>query len=167
MNYEDVVRASSSKLESANKAFQRIYPGDSEAVQPVQTLYGGAHLFKSETIEKIGELSRKHLQTYAPDAKAFSEALQLSVSKEMAETIYARVNEKLKAQAVEDFRIDFEDGYGNRPDAEEDETARVAAAHLAEGMEKGVLSPFIGIRIKPLNEELKNRSFRTLGIFMN
>jgi len=26
-----------------------------------------------------------------------------------------------------DFRIDFEDGYGNRPDAEEDQHAKIAA----------------------------------------
>ena len=39
-----------------------------------------------------------------------------------------RVNEKLRREPVEDFRIDFEDGYGNRPDAEEDGHAVAAAA---------------------------------------
>jgi len=34
------------------------------------------------------------------------------------------VLEKLSREAVEDFRIDYEDGYGNRPDAEEDGHAR-------------------------------------------
>ena len=32
-------------------------------------------------------------------------------------------------------------------------------------MEKGILPPFIGIRIKPFTEELKVRSARTLDIF--
>ena len=37
-----------------------------------------------------------------------------------AERVHARVAEKLQREPVEDFRLDFEDGYGNRPDAEED-----------------------------------------------
>ena len=65
-------------------------------------------------------------------------------------------------EAVEDFRIDFEDGYGNRPDAEEDGHAVAAAQAVAQGHKDGTLSPFIGIRLKPFNEELKARSVRTL-----
>jgi len=68
---------------------------------------------------------------------------------------------------VEDFRIDFEDGYGVRPDEEEDEHAAFAARELAEGLAAGTLSPFIGIRIKPFTEELKARSIRTLDIFLS
>jgi hypothetical protein len=79
----------------------------------------------------------------------------------LAHTIYARVQEKLQREPVEDFRIDFEDGYGNRPDAEEDGHAEAAAIEVAKGMEAGSLPPFIGIRIKPFNEELRARSIRT------
>ena len=32
---------------------------------------------------------------------------------------------------------------------------------------KGLLPPFIGIRIKPLSEQLKRRSLRTLDIFVS
>ena len=70
-------------------------------------------------------------------------------------------------EPVEDFRIDFEDGYGNRPDSEEDEHARLAATEVAVGMRNETLPPFIGIRIKPFNEELRARSFRTLDIFVS
>ena len=77
------------------------------------------------------------------------------------------MQEKLKREPVEDFRIDFEDGYGNRPDAEEDGHAETAAAEVAKGIEAGTLPPFIGIRIKPFNEELRARSFRTLDIFVS
>ena len=75
--------------------------------------------------------------------------------------------EKLQREPVEDFRIDFEDGYGNRPDDEEDGHAVSAAAETAEGSKNGTLPPFIGIRIKPFNEELRARSFRTLDIFVS
>ena len=81
-------------------------------------------------------------------------------------TIYRRVREKLKREPVEDFRIDFEDGYGNRPDEEEDGHAAAAAEEVARGMNAGELPPFLGIRIKPLTEELRARSIRTLDIFL-
>jgi citrate lyase beta subunit len=84
----------------------------------------------------------------------------------LAHTVYARVREKLRKEPVEDFRIDFEDGYGNRPDSEEDQHAVAAAAELSAGMSAGELPPFIGIRIKPLTEELRDRSIRTLDIFL-
>ena len=35
-----------------------------------------------------------------------------------------RMLAKLDREPVEDYRIDFEDGYGVRPDAEEDEHAK-------------------------------------------
>jgi len=85
----------------------------------------------------------------------------------LAYTIYTRVQEKLKREPIEDFRIDFEDGYGNRPDTEEDGHAESAALEVAKGMEAGTLPPFIGIRIKPFNEELRARSMRTLDIFVS
>ena len=73
----------------------------------------------------------------------------------------------LRHEAVEDFRIDFEDGYGNRPDEEEDGHAEAAAREVAKGMKEKTLPPFIGIRIKPLTEELRVRSLRTLDIFIS
>ncbi|MDQ2855185.1 MAG: phosphoenolpyruvate kinase [Acidobacteriota bacterium] len=85
----------------------------------------------------------------------------------MAHTIYRRVHEKLGREPVEDFRIDYEDGYGNRPDAEEDGHAAQGALEVAAGMERNSLPPFIGIRIKPFTEELRERSMRTLDIFVS
>ena len=85
----------------------------------------------------------------------------------LAHTIYGRVNEKLRREPVEDFRIDYEDGYGNRPDAEEDGHAESGALEVAAGMAQDTLPPFIGIRIKPFTEELRERSVRTLDIFVS
>ena len=67
---------------------------------------------------------------------------------------------------MEDFRLDFEDGYGNRPDAEEDGHAASSAEEVARGFSRKTLPPFIGIRIKPMNEDLRARSMRTLDIFV-
>src|SRR5438128_6753111 len=85
---------------------------------------------------------------------------------QLAQRVYDRVIEKLKREPVEDFRLDFEDGYGNRADKEEDGHAESSAIEVARGMEKKTLPPFIGIRIKPLNEDLRARSIRTLDIFI-
>jgi citrate lyase beta subunit len=80
--------------------------------------------------------------------------------------VYRKIISKLEREAVEDFRIDFEDGFGNRSDEEEDTTAVTAAMELAKGMKEKTISPFIGIRIKPFTEDLKRRGVRTLDIFL-
>ena len=153
------------RLKAAQEKVLRHYPGEAGLRQPVHTVYGGAHIFKSETTKKLGELALKALSTYAPAAKEFGEAIGIDPS--TADTVYARVQEKLKREAVEDFRIDFEDGYGNRADAEEDGHAAQAAAETAKGMAAGTLPPFIGIRIKTFSSpELGARSLRTLDLFL-
>lgn len=151
-------------LSEANRAFARRFPGDRAARQPVHTVYGGGHLFRADTAPKLGAAARRALADYAPDPSAFAEALGLAP--DLAGRVYALVGEKLDREPVEDFRIDFEDGYGNRPDAEEDAHAAEAAGQVAAGLAAGTLPPFLGIRIKPLNEELRNRSLRTLEIFL-
>jgi len=154
-------------LERVQRAQNRVlarYPGDSGARQPVHTVYGGAHLFSADTAKKLGELALRSLGTYAPDAGTFGEAI--GIRGELASKVYDRVREKLSREPVEDFRIDFEDGYGNRPDEEEDGHAVAAAQQVATGMAAGTLPPFIGIRIKPLTRDLAGRSLRTLDVFL-
>src|SRR5689334_12636080 len=152
------------RVHRAQTRVARLYPGDSGARQPIHTVYGGAHLFTSDTAHKLGELALRALETYAPDAPAFCEAI--GVRAELAPKVHERVRDKLRREPVEDFRIDFEDGYGNRPDAEEDGHALAAAQQVAAGFVAGTLPPFIGIRIKPLTRDLAARSLRTLDIFL-
>jgi citrate lyase beta subunit len=151
-------------LDKANVGVAERFPGDSSARQPVHVVYGGAHLFKSDAAQKLGSVALRTLQEHAPDAASFGVALGLDAA--VAARIYPRVVEKLTREPVEDLRIDFEDGFGNRPDREEDEQAQRAAAEVAAGMKDGTLPPSIGIRIKPLNEELKRRSLRTFDLFL-
>lgn len=160
----DSIERITKPLRTTMAAFSTRYPGESGRRQPVHTVYGGAHLFKSDTAVRLGQLAVRSFEAYAPDANAFAAALDLP--SELADTIYARVGEKLSREAVEDFRIDFEDGYGTRPDAEEDGHAVAAANEVAKGMAAGTLSPFIGIRIKTFSDELMSRSMRTLDLFL-
>jgi len=162
----DVLAPIRARLTDSNAMFSKDFPGDAPHRQPVHTVYGGAHLFKADTAKKMATLAVKHLDEYAPTADTLVNALGLPLSGELAATLYGRVREKLQREAVEDFRIDFEDGYGNRPDAEEDGHASAAGREVAAGLAAHTLPPFIGIRVKPFTEELAARSIRTLDLFV-
>ena len=156
---------SAAALRAANLSFAARYPGEAGSRQPVHTVYGGAQLFGPDSARKLGDVAQRAMREYAADAATLGRALGISDHPALT-TIYSRVAEKLTREPIEDFRIDFEDGYGNRPDAEEDGHCVAVAEALATGMKQGTLPPFIGIRIKPLNEELRARSTRTLELVL-
>lgn len=183
-------------LKSANTSFAKNFPGDSDQRQAVHTVYGGAQIFKADSALKIGMTALNSLHDNSenfvefakgiglpgnerlPKSKAQIKVLLVKLKKNpdavrksnepawLAYTIYNRVVEKLQREPVEDFRIDFEDGYGNRSNEEEDKHAEFTAKEVTRGMKENILPPFIGIRIKPFTEELKGRSIRTLDIFI-
>ncbi len=183
-------------LHQALDRFAERYPGDSPRRQPVHTVYGGAHLFRYDTAPRLGVLALRSLETYGPDFATFARAVGLpgavglpehpaeiaalgqAIERDpeglgrawpaawLAWVVHGRVLAKLDREPVEDFRIDFEDGYGSRPDDQEDATAVEAAQQLALGLSEGTLPPFIGIRIKPWSRELQRRSARTLDLFV-
>jgi hypothetical protein len=156
----------STRLKTANQKLARTYPGDSIARQPVHTFIVGGDQFTSSSAQRAGAEALAALEEYAPKSRAFAEVIGLSGDREFAKAVRKRVCEKLEREPVEDLRLDFEDGYGVRPDAEEDGHAASAAREVAAGMKAGTLPPFIGIRIKPMSSELHARSLRTLDIFV-
>ncbi|NMO19773.1 phosphoenolpyruvate kinase [Pyxidicoccus fallax] len=153
-------------LRAANLAFASAYPGESPRRQPVHVVYGGAHLFRANTARKLGDLALAALKDYAPDAAELAHGLGLPQRGRFAQRVYGRVVDKLQREPVEDLRIDFEDGYGHRPDEEEDGHAISAATEMARGLEQGSLPPFVGIRVKSFTEELFERASRTLDLFV-
>lgn len=140
------------------------FPGERPDRQPVHTVYGGAHLFTAATAGRLGELALAALQRWLATPQDLAAVLDLP--DDLASRVHRLVTEKLQREPVEDFRIDFEDGYGHRPDHEEDGHARSAAEELATGMSAGSLPPFTGIRVKSLSGELHRRSLRTLDLFL-
>jgi hypothetical protein len=194
-----------------------------ETRSPVHVVYGGAHLFKAGTPQKLGRLALKSIEDYAPNFVEFARAMWLKGADTLpvyedaiqnlefqivdnpekvkeknfdawfAWTIYLRTIEKLKTEAVEDFRIDFEDGYGFRTDAEEDADAISASDELAKAFLSepsasadgsnannsnakrnppanvggSDLPTFCGIRIKSFTPETFERAIRTLDLFLN
>ena len=73
---------------------------------------------------------------------------------------------KLAGQPVEDLRVDFEDGYGARPDAEEDAAAVSAGAALAGLLTAPGGPSFAGIRFKSLEPPTRRRGLRTLDLVL-
>jgi len=194
MSLVDEASAHLESLGDANRAFARLYPGDRVHRQPVHTVYGGAQLYKADTTRRLGELAQRSLDAYGRDpfelargvgylsegafdgldladvrARFAADPAKLRAalpSAWLACNVYERVRAKLVREAVEDFRVDFEDGFGARSDAEEDATAIAAAQEVAAGMSQDILPPFIGIRIKSFGEEWKARGARTLELFV-
>lgn len=117
--------------------------------QPVHTLYGGAHLFRPDTVLKLGALARKAWQQFGPIG-----------------TTPERIERKLATEPIEDLRIDFEDGYGLRSNDEEDRHA-VEAAQNVNAAE--VLPPFLGIRVRSFASGggTRGRAERTLQLFLD
>ena len=183
------------QLAGANRSFEENYPGKSLRRQPVQTFYEGAHLFKAESAKNFALLANKSLTDFAPDFVSFANALGLKDADSLPDNnaaidallteiqnngidpknsavwlawrVYAQVKKKLEREAVEDFRLDYEDGFGIHPDEKEDAVAVQGAKEVADGMKQNILPPFIGIRIKPFNSEFVERSVRTLNIFVS
>ncbi len=168
----------------------------SQIRNPVHVVYGGANLFRSDTPNKLGKIALKSLETYAPNFAEFARAMWLkgadalpvydepisdlknrltenaeAVKREnfdawFAWTIYERATRKLQREAVEDFRIDFEDGYGFRSDAEEDSHCISASDELAKSFLERTITPFCGFRIKSLQTGTFRRAIRTLDLFL-
>ncbi len=180
------IEAIASPLTTAGRGFQSRYPGPPERRQPVHTVYGGAHLFRFDSAPRLGRAASRHFAHYFPDFQTLGRVLELpghaaleagptadreSVASgsgplSLLARVHQRVEEKLQREPVEDFRIDFEDGFGHRPDAEEDHEAVRAAKEVARGLAEGTLPPFIGLRIKAFSPELHGRSLRTLDLFL-
>ena len=129
-------------------------------------MIGSADKFTHDAATRVGEEAIALVDSFAPKASDFAAILGLPNDAVFVETVSARVMKKLEHEPVEDYRLDFEDGYGTRPGKEEDGHAESAALEVAKGMQQGTLPPFIGIRIKPLSRELNKRSLRTLEIFV-
>jgi citrate lyase beta subunit len=134
--------------------------------QPVHTVFGGAHLFRAGVVDRFQALALESLATFAPDADALGAVFGLE-SGALANAVFARVREKLLREPIEDYRIDFEDGYGVRAGTEEDGHAVSAATEVVAGMAAESLPWRVGVRVKSLDPAERERSVRTLRLFLS
>lgn len=138
--------------------------------QPIHVVYGGAQLFKESTLQNLPLKAREYFAQYVADAQSLRQLLGESWSEEESQKIYATVNRKLTERAIEDFRIDFEDGYGVRDDSDEDADA-VRCAHIVANYHNQLAAQdeaiAVGFRVKPLGQGTYKRSLKTLFLILN
>jgi citrate lyase beta subunit len=154
----------SASLAPVDAELARRYPGDPGTRQPVHTVYVPGDVFAADTIRSWGDQALAALDEHAPDAASL--AAVLGLSDELAAPVYDRVRAKLEREPIEDLRIDFEDGYGGRGDAEEDAHAARAARLITEAYAQGTAAPYMGIRMKCMEAAVRDRGIRTLDIFL-
>ncbi|MDG4830181.1 hypothetical protein O7627_12825 [Solwaraspora sp. WMMD1047] len=136
------------RLAPVDAELRRRYPGDAAGRQPVHTVYVPADRYDADLVDRWRAAALAALRANPP----------LPYPAELHDRVLA----KLRAEPVEDLRIDFEDGYGRRGDAEEDTAVRAAARALRTGERP----PFWGLRIKSLEPATRHRAVRTLDLLL-
>jgi len=151
-------------LADADRAMAADYPGDRPGRQPVHTAYLPADQYHPGLPARWGSQALDALASHAPGTAEFAAAMGLPPA--LAAGVLPLVRAKLAAEPVEDLRLDFEDGYGERGDEPEDADAAGAAAALAAAAAAGTAPPFTGVRCKSLEPGSRHRAIRTLDIFV-
>ncbi len=142
------------RLAGADAALLADYPGDRGVRQPVHTVYVPGDRFDADTVVRWG----------AEAVAAVKDLADLVPGLDI--DVLDRVRAKLEREPIEDLRIDFEDGYGVRPDDQEDADVLSAARALAASVVAGSASPYNGIRIKSFEAPTRRRGLRTLDLFV-
>ena len=145
------------RLGAVDAALAGHYPGERPGRQPVHTVYVPADRFHAALVADHGAAALAVTEEH--------EALLLGLV-DGDRDLLARVRDKLAREPVEDLRIDFEDGYGTRPDDEEDADVRRAAGELRAAITAGTAAPYAGIRFKGFEAPTRRRGVRTLVLFL-
>ncbi|WP_022893047.1 DUF6986 family protein [Agromyces subbeticus] len=158
----DLARADA-QLQATDTLLATAYPGDDGSRQPVHTVYVPADRYTPELPTVWGRAALA-----AVEAAGGLEEIATSVGLDsgIAAAVAPRVRDKLEREPIEDLRIDFEDGYGDRGDDVEDADAVRAAKRVVAAAGAGFAPPFIGIRFKCFEASTRARGIRTLDLFV-
>ena len=160
---EDFLDRIDQQLGDTDTFLARCYPGEDARRQPVHTVYVPADRYTADLPRQWGTAARTLV-----DQHGGIEALcaDLGLSAELVDQVAPRVLTKLENEPIEDLRLDFEDGYGNRADDVEDAEAVRSAAELAAAVTAGEAPAFIGLRFKCFEAPTRRRGIRTLDLFL-
>ena len=145
------------RLGAADAALAAHFPGERAGRQPVHTVYVPADRFHAGLVGEYGVAA-----TQVVDAHEEALLGLLGGDRDLLD----RVRDKLAREPVEDLRIDVEDGYGTRPDDEEDADVRRAAGALRSAIDAGTAPPYVGIRFKGFEAPTRARGVRSLVLFL-
>ncbi|GAA3201096.1 DUF6986 family protein [Microbacterium terregens] len=151
-------------LQGTDDLLRSAYRGDDGSRQPVHTAYVPADRYHPGLPAEWGAAALA-----AAEAVGGLDALaaHVGLTPELVTDVVPRVRAKLEREPIEDLRLDFEDGYGDRGDAVEDADAVGAAARVIEAVRSSAAPPFIGIRFKSLEKSTRARGLRTLDLFLS
>ena len=157
VDLDQLTEAIDARLEQADAALARGFPGERPGRQPVHTVYVPADRFHSGTFQEYGEWA---LWSMDDHETMFLDLLEGDLD------LLDTVRHKLNLEPVEDLRIDFEDGYTVDDDDREDADVDRAAQALRQAIKFGDAAPFHGIRFKSLEPATRRRGLRTLTRFV-
>ena len=150
-------------LRSTDELLATSYPGDLPGRQPVHTVYVPADTF---TPDLAPEWGRRALAATAHVGGPAGVA-EMLLPTGLVDQVAPQVQAKLETEPIEDLRLDFEDGYGDRGDETEDRDAVSAARAVTRAVADGTAPPFVGIRFKCLEAPTRARGLRTLDLFVS
>jgi citrate lyase beta subunit len=153
-----------SQLEATDQLLDRNYPGDDGSRQPIHTVYIPADRFTPTFVADWGAQALATAEAHGGLEKL---GQLLGQESHLAAAVAERVAAKLSAEPIEDLRLDFEDGYGDRGDEAEDADAVAAANAVAAAVAAGTAPPFIGIRFKCFEAPTRARGLKTLDLFVS
>jgi citrate lyase beta subunit len=153
-----LARELDSRLAAEDAALVDRFPGERPGRQPVHTVYVPADRYDADLTLSWGAQAREAMADHA-------EVLRECVG-EAAQDLLPLVDEKLAREPIEDLRIDFEDGYGTRPDDVEDADVARAARALAASRRAGSRALSSGIRCKSFERPTRARALATLVGFV-
>jgi citrate lyase beta subunit len=147
------------RLAEEDDALVARFPGARAGRQPVHTVYVPADRYDADLTRSWAEQAR---QAMADHATVLRDCLG-----EDADELLALVDDKLTREPIEDLRVDFEDGYGVRPDDVEDADVARTARALAASQAAATHAASYGIRFKSFERPTRSRGLATLVGFVD
>src|SRR5688572_11661354 len=151
------------QLAATDRLQERNYLVDDGSRQPVHTVYVPADRFTPSLAADWGAQALSMAEAHGGLVRL---GHLLGQERALAAAVASRVEARLTAKPIEDLRLDFEDGYGDRGDDAEDAAAVRAARMVAEAVDAGAAPPFVGIRFKGMERSTRARGLRTLDLFV-
>jgi hypothetical protein len=152
------------RLADTDTFLARAYPGEDGRRQPVHTVYVPADRYTVDLPQQWGAQAADLVAELGGWAALCRE---VGVADHLVDAVAERAEAKLAAEPIEDLRLDFEDGYGPRPEEVEDADAVAVAERLGEALAAGAAPAFVGLRFKCFEAPTRRRGLRTLDLFLS
>jgi citrate lyase beta subunit len=160
---EDLLARTDAALVGTDAFLEQAYPGEDGRRQPVHTVYVPADRYTPALPRQWGDAALALVEAHGGMSDLCA---HLGMDGDLTTQVADRVTAKLISDPIEDLRLDFEDGYGDRGHQAEDGDAVRAATQLVEAVDAGTAPGFYGIRFKCFEAPTRRRGIRTLDLFL-